>query len=89
MVRFADLTRIRNSLILSPEQLGQHPILQSAQPSPTTNQTMISLMSITPATFSWVGALLLCAFIVYYFSTKTDIAKIKGIPEIPGGIPMY
>lgn len=37
----------------------------------------------------WLGVFLLGVAVVYYYSTKTDIPKIKGIPEIPGALPMY
>jgi len=38
---------------------------------------------------TWIGASLLLAAGLYYYSTKTDIPKIKGIPEIPGALPMF
>lgn len=39
-------------------------------------------------TLTWLGGLLLGALLLYYLSTRTDIPKIKGIPEIPGALPM-
>lgn len=44
-------------------------------------------LSLTPS--PWLGALLVGLAILYYYSTRTDIPKIKGIPEIPGALPMY
>jgi len=37
---------------------------------------------------TWPIAISLGALLVYYYTTKTDIPKIKGIPEIPGALPM-
>jgi hypothetical protein len=37
----------------------------------------------------WAVPLLLGVWVLYYYSTKTDIPKINGIPEIPGALPMY
>jgi hypothetical protein len=41
------------------------------------------------AALTWFSAVSLGVLILYYYTTKTDIPKIKGIPEIPGAIPMY
>jgi hypothetical protein len=38
---------------------------------------------------TWLSGLVLALFGLYYWSTSTDIRKIKGIPEIPGALPMY
>jgi len=38
--------------------------------------------------YSWIGAFLLGAAL-YYYTTKTDIPRIRGIPEIPGALPMF
>jgi hypothetical protein len=37
---------------------------------------------------TWLAGLSLGALLLYYVSTRTDIPKIKGIPEIPGALPM-
>ncbi|KIX08972.1 uncharacterized protein Z518_00050 [Rhinocladiella mackenziei CBS 650.93] len=36
----------------------------------------------------WLAAATLFAFGLYWWSTLTDIPKIKGIPEIPGALPI-
>jgi hypothetical protein len=41
------------------------------------------------AALTWLVALSVFGLAAYYYSTKTDIPKIKGIPEIPGALPMY
>jgi hypothetical protein len=38
---------------------------------------------------TWFAALSVAAVVVYYLATRTDIPKIKGIPEIPAALPMY
>jgi hypothetical protein len=50
---------------------------------------MYSLPFLDSSALTWVIGLFLGAFLVYYYTTKTDIPKIKGIPEIPGALPMY
>jgi len=37
----------------------------------------------------WIGAVVLGIGFLYYYFTRTDIPFIKGIPEIPGALPMY
>jgi len=37
---------------------------------------------------TWLAGLSLGVLILYYLSTRTDIPKIKGIPEIPGALPV-
>ena len=39
--------------------------------------------------YSWIGCFLLGAAVLYYYTTKTDIPRIRGIPEIPGALPMF
>jgi hypothetical protein len=50
---------------------------------------MISFLLTDSAALPWIVAVLLGSVLAYYYSTKTDIAKIRGIPEIPRAIPMY
>jgi hypothetical protein len=50
---------------------------------------MYSLTLLDSSTLTWVAGVLLLALLIYYYATKTDIPKIKGIPEIPGALPVY
>jgi hypothetical protein len=50
---------------------------------------MVSVVLSDPNALPWLIAALLGAVLLYYYSIKTDISKIKGIPEIPGALPMY
>jgi len=36
----------------------------------------------------WVVLVTAALLSIYWYSTRTDIPKIKGIPEIPGALPM-
>lgn len=38
---------------------------------------------------TWLSGIVLALLGLYFWSTSTDIRKIKGIPEIPGALPMY
>jgi len=48
-----------------------------------------SLYLFDSATLTWLAVFSVVALGLYYYTTKTDIPKIKGIPEIPGALPMY
>src|SRR5579862_2759231 len=57
---------------------------------PTIAQQRLWVMAIvTSDPLAWIILLLGALVLVYHYSTKTDIPKIKGIPEIPGALPMY
>jgi len=54
-----------------------------------TLDTMLPTSLPNSAYYSWIIAFLLGAAVLYYYTTKTDIPKIRGIPEIPGALPMF
>jgi hypothetical protein len=54
---------------------------------PTLN-TMRSIPLSDSTGLPWLVGIILGVVFLYYYSTKTDIAKIRGIPEIPGALPM-
>lgn len=54
-----------------------------------TPNTMIPPLLSESSYLSWITVFLLGAAVLYYYTTKTDIPKIRGIPEIPGALPMF
>jgi hypothetical protein len=51
--------------------------------------TMLPTLLSDSTYLSWISGFLLLAVVLYRYSTKTDIPKIRGIPEIPGALPMF
>ncbi|EPE33065.1 Cytochrome P450 [Glarea lozoyensis ATCC 20868] len=50
----------------------------------------VSFLALSHNTFAVTGILILLLVSVFYWiSTKTDIPYIKGIPEIPGALPIF
>jgi lipid-A-disaccharide synthase-like uncharacterized protein len=50
---------------------------------------MLSLNMTDSTLLPWLVGLVGGALLLYYYTTKTDIPKIKGIPEIPCALPVY
>jgi hypothetical protein len=63
--------------------------LTTSVPPILTPDTMIPPLLSDSSYLSWIAAFLLGAVVLYYYTTKTDIPKIRGIPEIPGALPMF
>ena len=73
---------------------GTHHMLSTCVVQSTPSSKQSTSMTSTSISLSWIaspwlGVFLVGVAVVYYYSTKTDIPKIKGIPEIPGALPMY
>lgn len=70
----------------SKERASQY---NNCRPHSSNFQVMYSLSLLDFLTLTWVAGVLLIALLIYHITTKADIPKIRGIPEIPGALPMY
>jgi len=50
---------------------------------------MNSIYFLDSAALTGLIVLSVGVLVTWYYTTKTDIPKIRGIPEIPGALPMY
>src|SRR5579859_6774486 len=69
--------------------LESHFFSRHRLPPILTLDTMLPTSLPNSAYYSWIIAFLLGVAVLYYYTTKTDIPKIRGIPEIPGALPMF